>query len=110
MESTPMSNMLLPPEQCTQMAEVRRAIDALDQDVIALLSERMRYIDAAARIKTARETVRDEERKAEVIARVVKSAEQLGFPADLAASLYDQLVEYSIAHELDRFDERARSA
>jgi isochorismate pyruvate lyase len=54
-------------DQCTTMAEVRAAIDEVDQRIVTLLAERMRYIEAAARIKQDRDAVRDEARKAEVI-------------------------------------------
>src|SRR3546814_9136961 len=66
----------------------------------------MRYIDAAARVKQERDTVRDEQRKAEVIAHAVEAAGQMGLPTDLASALYEQIVEYSIAHELKVFDAR----
>lgn len=104
-----MTNLLMPPEKCQSMAEIRAAIDALDHDIVTLLSERMRYIDAAARVKQARDTVRDEQRKAEVIAHAVEAAGQMGLPADLASALYEQIVEYSIAHELKVFDARQPS-
>src|SRR3546814_11030003 len=52
MEDTAMSNLLPPPERCQTMAEVRAAIDTLDHDILTLLSERIRYIEAAARNKT----------------------------------------------------------
>src|SRR3546814_3867091 len=74
---------------------IRAAIDALDHDIVTLLSERMRYIDAAARVKQERDTVRDEQRKAEVIAHAVETAAQMGLPTDLASALYEQIVEYS---------------
>ncbi|API58203.1 chorismate mutase [Tardibacter chloracetimidivorans] len=101
-----MTNLLMPPEKCQSMAEIRAAIDALDHDIVTLLSERMRYIDAAARVKQERDTVRDEQRKAEVIAHAVEAAGQMGLPTDLASALYEQIVEYSIAHELKVFDAR----
>ena len=101
-----MSNVLVPADKCSTMTEVRAAIDALDQEIVTLLAERMRYIEAAARIKPQRELVRDEPRKAEVLAKVAATASQVGLPVDLATGLYEQLVEYSIAHELVRFDAR----
>ena len=58
------------PEDCRNMAEVRHGVDRLDEEIVALLGERFRYMDAAARIKPSRELVRDEARKAEVIANV----------------------------------------
>jgi isochorismate pyruvate lyase len=53
------------------MAEVRAGIDALDAELLRLLARRFAYMRAAARIKTRREDVRDEARKAEVIANAV---------------------------------------
>lgn len=105
-----MRNMLPPAERCETMDDVRRAIDTLDQDIVALLAERMRYIDAAARIKSARDTVRDETRKADVLAKVEQTARDMGLPPELAADLYEKLIEYSIAHEMALFDARQDSA
>ena len=98
-ETTP-----VPAADCTDMAQVRAAIDGLDTLIVSLLAERMRYIEAAARIKPSRDTVRDEVRKTEVIAHAVKVANDRGFPPKLAYRLYDLLVEGSIAHELEKFD------
>lgn len=96
----------LPAAACTTMAEVRAAIDALDERIVTLLGERMRYMDAAARIKPTRGAVRDEPRKAQVIDNAAAVAERVGFPVELVRALYEQLVEGSIAYELDRFDAR----
>jgi isochorismate pyruvate lyase len=86
------------------MAEVRHGVDRLDEEIVALIGERFRYMDAAARIKPVREAVRDEGRKAQVLANVARLAEERGVPAQVAAELYERLVESSIAYELDRFD------
>jgi isochorismate pyruvate lyase len=88
------------------MEEVRAGVDALDRRIVALLAERMRYIEAAARIKVSRDTVRDEARKAAVIDHARAVAAELGFPPELAGAVYEVLVEGSIAHELERFDGR----
>jgi isochorismate pyruvate lyase len=94
------------PESCSSMAEVRAGIDALDREILALIATRMRFMDAAARIKSDRADVRDEERKAEVIANARRAAAELGVPPDLAEVLWEVLVECSIAYELERFDRR----
>ncbi|NNM77316.1 chorismate mutase [Sphingomonas sp. ID1715] len=86
------------------MAEVRAGVDALDEQIVTLLGTRMRFMDAAARIKAERGHVRDEERKAAVIAHARQVAAQVGFPPEIVAELYDRLVEASIAYEFDRFD------
>ncbi len=92
------------PDDCITMAEVRTEIDRIDRALVALLAERMRYIDAAARVKTDRGAVRDEWRKADVLAKVDEAAREAGLPTDLASALWERLVEYSIAHEFVRFD------
>ena len=88
------------------MAEVRAGVDALDVEIVELLARRFRYMDAAARIKPTRDAVRDEARKATVIAGARKAALREGAPVDRVAAVWDVLVEESIAHELARFDAR----
>jgi isochorismate pyruvate lyase len=93
------------PEDCTDMAEVRAGVDAVDAALIELLGQRFAYMDAAARIKTDRGAVRDEARKKEVIDNVVARATELGIPTSLVADFWDRLVEASIAYEFERWDE-----
>ena len=95
---------VLPPEACQTMAEVRAGVDALDRELVALLVRRFGYMNAAARIKPARTQVRDEARKAQVIANASAAAAAAGLPPGLAESLWDALVEASIAHELAMWD------
>lgn len=104
-----MSEERVPPGDCRTMAEVRHGVDRLDEQIVALLAERFRYMDAAARIKRLREAVRDEARKAEVIGNVSRLAEAEASPASILTQLYDQLVEASIAYELERFDAGSRT-
>ena len=92
------------PHQCSNMAEVRRGVDWLDEQIVALIAQRFRYMDAAARIKTERGTVRDEARKAEVIANARAHADAAGIPAPVVEDVYERLVEGSIAYEYERYD------
>ena len=101
-----MTDPILPPEDCTTMTEVRRGVDALDRALVDMLATRFGYMRAAARIKPERGMVRDEARKAAVIAQAVAHAEQAGAPADVMADLWERLVEASIGYELARFDAR----
>ena len=91
-------------EACTTMAEVRAGVDAVDRELIALIGRRMRLMEAAARIKSDRGMVRDEERKAEVIANALAGARRHGVPEDAARQLWERLVECSIAYEFEVFD------
>jgi isochorismate pyruvate lyase len=103
-----MSDVLLNPEACTSMTEVRAGVDALDRELVALLARRFGYMRAAARIKQSRNAVRDEERKARVIAAAVRAAEAQGIPGDVVADIWERLVEGSIAYEFAEWD-RIRS-
>lgn len=102
------SESIVPAAHCKTMGEVRDGIDHLDAAIITLLAQRMRYIEAAARIKQDREAVRDEPRKAEVIDHACAVAQEQGFPEALARKIYETLVEGSIAYEFTHFDRRKR--
>ena len=93
-----------PPQACTTMTEVRHGVDRLDEEIVALIGERVRYLDAAARIKPDRGAVRDEDRKAQVLANVARLAAEHDVPEAAVAELYERLVEASIAYEFRRFD------
>ncbi|MBW6524925.1 chorismate mutase [Sphingomonas sp. RHCKR47] len=95
-----------PGPECTNMAEVRAGVDALDREIVALLRRRFDYMDAAARIKPERGAVRDEARKQQVIAQARAAAAAAGLPADAVAAMWETLVEASIAYELEEFDAR----
>ena len=86
------------------MAEVRAGVDDVDRRLVALIQRRFGYMDAAARIKPNREAVRDEWRKADVLAKVDAAAAALSVDRHLLARLYEDLIETSIAHELEKFD------
>ena len=92
------------PENCRTMVEVRAGVDALDRELVALVARRFAYMRAAARIKSDRGMVRDEECKAAVISAARAEALRLGAPAERIAALWEALVESSIAYELERFD------
>ena len=99
-----MNKTPLLPAECGSMAEVRIGVDATDRELVALLKRRFGYMEAAARIKPSRDKVRDEERKAAVIAAAVKDAEAQNIPGDVIADIWECLVEGSIAYELDVWD------
>jgi isochorismate pyruvate lyase len=91
-------------DDCQTMADVRAGVDAVDQELVALLAKRYGYMRAAARIKTDRDTVRDEPRKAQVIDNVKTAARDLGVPEPLVAAMWEMLIESSISYEMALFD------
>ncbi len=95
--------MTTDPANCQTMTEVRAGVDDVDRRIVALIARRFGYMDAAARIKPTRESVRDEARKAEVKAKVDAAAAVAGVDRELVERLYEDLIETSIAHELVRW-------
>jgi isochorismate pyruvate lyase len=88
------------------MTEVRAAIDAIDRKLVALIAERLHYIDEAGRIKPERGQVRDEKRIADVLAKTRQEALRLGCDPAVVEAAYRALVEASITHEYAVFDRR----
>ena len=93
-----------PPGRCENIAEVRAEIDRIDRVLVKLLSERQRYIERAAEIKSDRLTVRDEARVEDVISKVLSEARAAGLSAEIAEAVWRTLVERSIAFEFQAFD------
>ena len=89
------------------MTDVRAGVDDVDNKLMELLARRFAYMAAAARIKSDRNMVRDEDRKAQVIANVRQCAGALGVPERLVAALWELLVETSISYEMQLFDEKS---
>jgi len=92
------------PKACETMADVRAGVDALDRELVALLAIRFGYMRAAARIKDSGDAVREEGRKASVMAAAVADGEEQGLPGDVIADIWERLVEGSIAYEFDEWD------
>lgn len=101
-----MTDTILSGPDCSTMTEVRAGVDQVDRELVALLARRFAYMDAAARIKPTRGAVRDEVRKAQVIANVRAAAGKAGVPDALVRDMWDMLVEASIAYEFEAFDRR----
>lgn len=86
------------------MAELRSEIDRLDRSLVRLLSERQRYIERAAEIKSQASDIRDEGRVRDVLAKVAAEADRCGLDAGLARAVWQMLIERSIALEFSAFE------
>ena len=84
----------------SMLPRLRTRIDALDARLVALLAERSRLIDEAARIK-ARENLpaRIDSRVEEVAHNARRLAEEEGLHPDLAERIWRLMVEHFIAQE-----------
>lgn len=96
------------PENCQTMVQVREGVDSVDAQIVTLIARRFGYMDAAARIKPDRDSVRDEARKAEVIANVRRMSLDQRIPQDIITDIWERLVEGSIAYEYEVWDRLRR--
>jgi isochorismate pyruvate lyase len=96
------------PAACAGMSEVRAGVDEIDRALVALLARRQGYMDAAARIKSSRDLVRDEARIGDVLAKVRAEAAAQGLAWAIAEPVWRTLMEACIAYEFAAWD-RLRS-
>ena len=83
-----------------EMADVRREIDALDDQLVALFAQRQRQIERAARVKPSLGMpALVQERVDEVLARVLGASRREGMSAQLAHHIWTAVIEWSIQYE-----------
>ncbi|WP_262691682.1 chorismate mutase [Kordiimonas aestuarii] len=92
-------------KQCQNMSEVRAEIDRVDRLIVPLLLERLEYIKQAGHIKPKRDAVRDEWRIEDVVSKAMGTANSLGGNSAYIEDIYRHLIEWSIAHEFDVWDD-----
>ncbi|KAF2991758.1 chorismate mutase [Methylocystis sp. MJC1] len=91
-----------------EMSEVRRIIDALDDELVALLAKRQRQIERAAKVKPALGIpARVPDRVDEVLARVLGAARREGLSVEVAMNLWTAIIEWSISYEERLMGDRA---
>lgn len=82
------------------MADIRREIDRLDAELMALMAQRAAYIDRAAQIKLGiAMPARVQDRVQEVLDNVAAHATQAGLDPAPYVELWRGLIEWSIARE-----------
>lgn len=74
-------------------------MDALDQQMIALIAKRVGYVRAAAKFKTSADAVAAPERVQAVLSTRRVWAEQAGLDGAVIEALYRDLVSYCISEE-----------
>ncbi len=92
------------PLACETMKDVRAGVDEIDRMLVALITRRQGYMDAAARIKPNRNIVRDEARIQQVLDNVKAEAEKHGLSWSIAEPVWREMMERCIAYEFDVWD------
>ena len=88
------------PDDCQNMADIRREIDAIDHQVIQLLGKRKGYVHAASKFKTSASNVKAPERLKTMLVQRRSWAEAAELDPDVIEKLYQDLVNYFIATEM----------
>ena len=91
------------PEEHASIEDVRRGIDKLDREVIALIGRRAHYVEAAARFKTGESGVRAPERRKAMLEARRRWAEEEGLSPEMIEAIYETLVTYFVDREMARW-------
>ena len=91
------------PEDCTNIEDIRQAIDALDRETIALIGQRARYVEKAAEFKTGEQSVRAPERQRVMIAERRRWAEESELDPDVIEEIYRTLISHFVKREMQRW-------
>jgi isochorismate pyruvate lyase len=94
MDQTP-----LPPHQCANLDEIRAGMDAIDREIISLITRRVAYVRKAAEFKTTSANVAAPDRVAAVLKTRRQWAEAAGLSGDVIEGLYRDLVAYCVSEE-----------
>lgn len=95
------------PAECRSLQEVRDAIDAIDEQVIALIGHRAEYVKAAAAFKTSEAAVAAPERFAAMLQVRRSWATRERLSPDLIERIYRDLVGYFIEREREHWQAQA---
>lgn len=99
--SAPKSGKLAKPniQRCESLQEIRNTIDALDEQIIPLLCERIQYITQAAQFKESAADTRRFGRIEAIVTRAKAYAAVMGADEDYIESVYRHLIDESIRQE-----------
>jgi isochorismate pyruvate lyase len=91
------------PEACTNLQQVRSAIDQIDAQIIAALGKRLAYVKAAADFKRDESGVAASDRVRSILEQRRTWAQAANLDPDVIEQLYRDLVNYFITVELQHF-------
>jgi isochorismate pyruvate lyase len=98
-----MDNVMKKPSECNTMEEIRDCIDALDKEIIRMISERFGYAKAIVRFKTDEKGIQAQPRYDSVIQERRRLATENGLDPDVIEKMYRTMMNYFIEEELKIF-------
>ena len=88
------------PEDCTNISDVRAAIDAIDREIVLALGQRFEYVKTIMRFKKTADDVRAPQRYQQVLAARRAWAAEAELDPDVVEKMYRDLIAYFIAEEM----------
>jgi isochorismate pyruvate lyase len=89
-----------------ELDDIRSQIDAVDNEIVHLLSRRARLVSAAGQLKTDDRGVCDPKRVEQVIERVKAAAGEASLDPAIAEEIYRTIIGCFVRKELKEFGER----
>lgn len=90
---------MIPVAPCTSLAEVRRHIDRVDSQLVALIAERGAYVRQAAAFKQTADEIPAPQRVAQVLAKVNAQALESGADPDVVEATWRAMIAAFIERE-----------
>ncbi len=87
------------PADCVSKADIRTAIDALDEELLQIFARRQGYVRRMAELKQCPDEAYDHERIETMIAAIKKRAGELGLEGEQAENVWRTLIEWNVAYE-----------
>ena len=81
------------------MKKVRKEIDAIDKELVVLLTKRQKCIEKAALVKNDEALVFDQNRIDQVLKNVEQLSNEYGLSLKISLPLWKKLIELSIDYE-----------
>ena len=86
-----------------KLDELRHHIDAVDDEIVALLAKRAELVSAAGKLKKDEQGVRDPRRVEQVIAKIRARASVAGLDPAIAEGIYRTIIDCFIRKEMKEF-------
>lgn len=93
--------LIMKPENCSNIQDIRNEIDNLDRQIIKLIGKRFKYVKAAAKFKPNETSVKAPERFQSMLEQRKNWAEQENLDPNVIENIYRDLVNYFINEELE---------
>jgi len=88
-----------PADQCQTLTCARVHIDEINEQLVKLIAERLRYVKRVGELKGQAIPIHDPARENAILNKVGAQAEKLGYDASIAQAIFKTILEQSRQYE-----------